>query len=525
MASNKRTIYLGLDYSQFTGGVTEVNRKMGLLDAEFKRASQEAKNYGNETDQLAIKEDFLTQKIALQNQKVEAAKKAYDEAMKSQNASQKEIDELDKRLLNERTTLERLNGELKETQRQTSGLDEANEKLNKSYKSLAAGVVAVVGALAKFAVDAANTADELKTLSAQTGLTTTEIQRLQYASEFVDVSFDTMSSSITKLEANMNKARNGSKEMTEAFRKLHVRVTDNNGRLKDANQVFYDVIDALGKVKNETELDTLAMELFGKSAKELKPLIQAGTEELARLGDEAERTGKIMSEEDVEAGAQMADSLARLNASVDAVKNNLGKALMPILESLSDILSAIDPEAIAIVAVGTAAVALVVKLATAIGALTTAMMAHNGVQMIFNTVSLKSIGIILAVVAALVLLGVVIATIMGKTNDMTKEMEKAAESSNKIGANIQGMANATNTASRHASGTDFYRGGKTWVGEEGPELVELPKGSQIMSNKQSQQMAGAATNNYYITIDAHNVQDFNRVVEMANQMQMATRRI
>ena len=44
MASNKRTIYLGLDYSQFTGGVTEINRKMGLLDAEFRLATQQAKN-------------------------------------------------------------------------------------------------------------------------------------------------------------------------------------------------------------------------------------------------------------------------------------------------------------------------------------------------------------------------------------------------------------------------------------------------------------------------------------------------
>ena len=52
MANNKRTIYFGLDYSQFSGGVTEINRKMGLLDAEFKLATQQAKNYGNETDQL-----------------------------------------------------------------------------------------------------------------------------------------------------------------------------------------------------------------------------------------------------------------------------------------------------------------------------------------------------------------------------------------------------------------------------------------------------------------------------------------
>ena len=90
MPSNKRTIHLGLDYSQFAGGITEVNRKMGLLDAEFKYAQERAKNYGTETDELGLKHEYLTQKIALQIQKVEAAKKAYDEAMSSQNASQKQ---------------------------------------------------------------------------------------------------------------------------------------------------------------------------------------------------------------------------------------------------------------------------------------------------------------------------------------------------------------------------------------------------------------------------------------------------
>ena len=525
MASNKRTIYLGLDYSNFTGGVTEVNRKMGLLDAEFKRATQEAKNYGTETDQLALKSDYLTQKIALQNQKVEAAKEAYDKAMASNQASQKEIDELDKRLLNERTALEKLNGQLIETQRETSGLDEANEKLNKSFKSLVAGAVAVVGALTKFAIDAANTADDLKTLSAQTGMTTTEIQRLQYASEFVDVSFDTMSASITKLGTNMDKARDGSKDLNEAFRKLHIRIKDGNGQLRDQTEVFYEVIDKLKNIKNETERDVLANELFGKSFKELKPLVEAGTDKLRELGDEAERTGKIMSEEDVEAGADMADSMARLNATITAVKNSLGKALMPVLESLSDILSEIDPETLAIISVVGLAVTLVYKLVGAIAALSVSMAAHTGVQMVFNAVSLKSIGIILAIVAGLVLLGVVIATIMGRTDDLTTKMDEATKKSSQMGQTIQGIANTTNTASKHASGTDYYQGGKTWVGEEGPELVDLPRGSKIYNAKKSAQMVGAGTQNYYITIDAKNVQDFQRVVEMANSMQMATRRI
>ncbi len=523
MASNKRTIYLGLDYSQFTGGVTEVNRKMQLLDQEFKLAQEQAKNYGNASDQLALKEDYLTQKIALQNQKVEEAKKAYDAAMSSQNASQKEIDELDKRLLKERTTLEQLNGQLKDAQAKTLGLDEANKELNKSLKEIAAGALAAGAAIVKTTVDFANTCDELKTLSAQTGMTTTEIQRLQYASEFVDVSFDTMSSSITKLESNMNKARNGSKEMTEAFRKLHVRVTDNNGQLKDANDLFYEIIDRLGTVKNETERDVLAMQLFGKSAKELNPLIEAGSKALKGYGDEAERTGKIMSEEEVEAGAELSDVFARLNATFTAIKNNLAKAFLPLMEDVASLLEKINPKVAAVVVLGASIIAMIYKLAGAMGVLSVATATHSGIQTVFNAVSMKSILIITALVAGILLLALAIKAVVGGTEEMEKTIDKATKSSQEMTKNLTSAANGVYQTGRNASGTDNWQGGQTWVGEEGPELVTLPRGSKIAP---ADQVGGRSeVNNYYITIDAKNVQDFNRVVELAQQQKMALRRV
>lgn len=44
---------------------------------------------------------------------------------------------------------------------------------------------------------------------------------------------------------------------------------------------------------------------------------------------------------------------------------------------------------------------------------------------------------------------------------------------------------------RNAKGTDNWRGGLTWVGEEGPELVELPGGSRILPNRESVAAAAA----------------------------------
>ena len=41
----------------------------------------------------------------------------------------------------------------------------------------------------------------------------------------------------------------------------------------------------------------------------------------------------------------------------------------------------------------------------------------------------------------------------------------------------------------NAEGTNNWRGGPTWVGEEGPELVDLPRGSRVLPNKESVQVA------------------------------------
>ncbi|MFT8347736.1 hypothetical protein [Clostridium saccharoperbutylacetonicum] len=49
--------------------------------------------------------------------------------------------------------------------------------------------------------------------------------------------------------------------------------------------------------------------------------------------------------------------------------------------------------------------------------------------------------------------------------------------------------NAAYNASNNATGTNYWRGGRTWVGEHGPELINLPGGSKVYTNSQSRQMS------------------------------------
>lgn len=551
MASNKRTIYLGLDYSQFTGGITEINRKMGLLDAEFKLAEQQARNYGNETDKLGLKQEYLTQKIELQKKKVDEAKKAYDAAMASQNASQKEIDALDKKLLQERTALEKLNGELKDEEDAQNKANKATktfgdeirdvassigmegspavEALAKKFDGVSASVgnaVVALGAMGKklydWSKDSAAWADDLLTLSTVTGITTDELQKLQYASELIDVDVETMTGSMEKLVRSMNSARDGSGQAAEGFKKLHIRTTDTRGQLRDVNEVFYEVIDALGKVKNDTERDAIAMEIFGRSARDLNPLIKTGSKNLKEFGDEAVAMGKVVSGESLQQFGQLDDAMYRFDSSLDALKRNLASAVVPLLTKLFDAIASIPVPVLT--AIGVIA-SLAMGLTSVINAAKGLAMAVGVVQAFLGAFSAgggKTVAIIVGIVAALIALGVVIAAIMGRTSDIDQTLGKATTATQQMTNTVNGAQSQAQTTSRNATGTRNFRGGRTWVGEEGPELVTLPGGSSIEPASQTNN----TENNYFnITIDAKNVSDFVRVVQLAQNQRMAERRL
>jgi hypothetical protein len=72
----------------------------------------------------------------------------------------------------------------------------------------------------------------------------------------------------------------------------------------------------------------------------------------------------------------------------------------------------------------------------------------------------------------------------------------------------------------NATGNDNWRGGLTWVGEAGPELVSLPGGSQILNAQDSRSFGG---DTFYITIDSASVREFNDIVEIAQSARVRRR--
>jgi len=515
MASYKKTITLGLDYSEFEGGIKQCNSAMKNLDAEFKLASSQMEQTGTKADKLGLKEEYLGQKINIQKQKVEEAKKKYN-ALMDAHADTSKIEAADRALLKERTTLQQLENEFNQTEL-------AQSKFKENAAALSAVVVGISAALFSCAKDAAEYADELITTSSQTGVATSTLQELSYAADLVDVSLDTMTASMAKITKSIDTAADSTTELGALYRRLGVNVKDSSGQFKSSEQIFYDLIDSLGRIQNQTERDNIAMEIFGKSAQDLAEVIATGSDGLREYGDEAKKLGLIMSDEELAKAGEFSDAMDKLNSTFDALKNNLGLTVIPILTKLFETLAAIPAPVLTTITIVAGLITTIVLLTKTVNSTVKAAQGISGLIKTFTSVEanplmIKIAGIttlVIALVAAITALITAIAVLRGRSRDLQASMSA-------VGNAMSGGRN-NNKVGHNATGTQSWRGGLTWVGENGPELVDVPMGSRIYNNRESEAMA-SNTYNINMNCDLSKMRSVSDVVDAVQNIGLSAGR-
>ena len=194
----------------------------------------------------------------------------------------------------------------------------------KAGAAIVAGTTAVATGLSALTLKSALAADDLNTLAKQSGFSTADIQKWQYASDLIDVSIDDIVKSAAKMKKNMIST---SKTTIAAWDQLGIKVKDSNGQLRNSTTVFYETLTALSKVQNETERDTLAMTLFGKSADSLAGIVDDGGAALQELAGKAEKAGVILSQDTLDSANALNDKVDTLKATVKGFAGKVGSEL------------------------------------------------------------------------------------------------------------------------------------------------------------------------------------------------------
>lgn len=362
---------LGIDTTDFKTAIGAANREMRVLESSFKAGAAALGDWTKDATGLESRMTTLTSKIDIQKLKVEALRAEHQRLVEANGENSRAAQEAEIKLNKETETLNKMERELTTTStaldEMQSGTDEAGDSVEdlgdeseetggklKGFETVLSGVGAVIkttigiaiglvaaviaigSSLTGMMLDVAGTSAELVDLSTKTGISVEELQEMAYIGDQVGTSLDTITGAQSRLVRSMAEGREGTGAQAEAFKTLGVSVEDAEGNLRSTQDVFVDVIDRLGEIENPAERDALAMSLFGKSAQELNPLIAAGSDELARLADEAHNVGAVMSEEDVAAFEAFDDTLASLQAGLKGTVGTLLTAFLPGFQLVFD---------------------------------------------------------------------------------------------------------------------------------------------------------------------------------------------
>ncbi len=360
-----------IDTTDFQNGIKHMNAALRALESGFKANAASLGDWSKTATGLEMRSKSLEQQIGVQKQKVDTLREAYEKA-------KTETGETSTQTLNAATaynkaaeTLGNMEGELTDTNSSLAEMSDESGAAGDSVEELGtsadetggqlftlqdalgavgavagiavtaitavgAAALAAAGGVAALALNASEYGSQFADLSVKTGISTTRLQELNYASEILGTSLDTITGAQARLIRSMDDAKGGTGDQAEAFKSLGISVTDAGGNLRNADDVFSEALDALGGIENAAERDALAMGIFGKSAQELNPLIKAGSDELARLSAEASTMGAVMSEEGVAAADEFGDKLAGLKLGFQGVVAQIGLVFLPGLSGVAD---------------------------------------------------------------------------------------------------------------------------------------------------------------------------------------------
>ena len=287
MAGNIKGITIEFDgnTTKLSKALSDIKTKSKGVDSALRDINKALKFNPGNTELLAQKQTLLKEKIQATKDRLEAFKAA-QKSMDSEGVDKtsKEYMEVRRNIIQCESQVKTFNAELKKTDAAASHVGQLGQKFQDTGEKIsgagrtiapvskAAGVVA--GALGATAYKAARAADDINTLSKVSGIGTQELQLYAASADLVDVSVEDMAKAQTKLKKNMFNAAKGTGDAAIAFDKLGVKVVGNDGHLRNQNDVFQETIKKLGSMKNETERDALAMQIFGKSATQLNPMIE-----------------------------------------------------------------------------------------------------------------------------------------------------------------------------------------------------------------------------------------------------------
>lgn len=580
---------------EYKQAISEIGSGMNVLNSEMRKVQSAYAQNADSVEALSAKNDVLGRKISTQTEKIEYLRAALQQSAEKYGEADKRTMQWQASLNNAEAELNNLNNQfdenkqkiaesgkemgnlgdvvngltsklgiqlpdsMKQSMNAMGSLDASSLALAGGFAAVATAIVKAEKALISMTKEAASNADDLLTLASVTGMTTDSVQELNYMADLTDVSMDRIKDSLKETTNKMQEAAAGTGDAYDAYQRLGVEITNADGSLRSAQDVFYDTIDALGDMKNQAERDALAMDLMSESAQELNPIIELGGDKLREYAQEAHDMGYVLDNDALKSLQGVDDAYSRLQKTQEGVKNQLAVEFAPYLEEFyGDVTTMVKDGGKAIKDSGI--VDAFGMLLETVGDILNPMSDLSNNRVPALTKALQPLAKVMALMAdAAELLKGVINFGTGHISEGWGQMKHALGFgySSGNGNNYQNLLDSYNeqqwgqSASDlskayeeavargdsstlgitedewrrrylggNAAGTDNWSGGWTRVNENGLERIYLPSGSRIQTASETRYTSG---DTYNTTVYVDHVEDLDTILRIAKNARITTR--
>lgn len=223
----------------------------------------------------------------------------------------------------------------KKTETFAKSIEKNSEKIKDMGKkfSIAGGIItAGFGAMI---FSASKLGDTFNKMSIRTGASTQMLSALRFAAEQSGASLEIVEKGFTRLAKNMFDSTLGLAEAQRGFQSLGITVVDNNGKLKETDEIFLQIAEKFKLMEDGAEKSAIANTIFGRSGVMLIPILNQGREGIEKLSEEARKLGITFTTEDAQAAANLTDDINSLKKGFEGLFKSISVQMMPILSSIA----------------------------------------------------------------------------------------------------------------------------------------------------------------------------------------------
>jgi len=201
---------------------------------------------------------------------------------------------------------------------------------------LGAGILGASGLIFELTKHTAEAGESMFHLHETTNFAVETLSALKNAAELSGGSIEGLTMGLGVFDKNVEKVNQGNKQLGAVFRTLKIDVSDNESALRSAFR-------ALDNVKNGSQQTALAMEIFGRSGKEVVAVLKNMNGDIDGAVAKFKSAGTLMSGESAEAAHKFAEKLKELEQQFAAVSRTVGERFMPMVsDALEKVSAALD---------------------------------------------------------------------------------------------------------------------------------------------------------------------------------------